>query len=226
MPGSDPGLRGGEVRFRQLQQPADPRLRRPARRLRAGGTKSRDLAVLFQSLREQLVPLVAAIAAACCQAGHKDRGDATACAGGIPLDRQKVFGEAVAAAVGFDFQRGRLDVTAHPFCTGIGPGDYPDHHAVRRAPVQRRLLRHSPRGRPRALRAGAATASTLRHAVGEAVSLGVHESQSRLWENARRPQPAVLDLLVSAGPAGLPRGPARRHPRRFPGRGQPCRAVA
>ena len=25
--------------------------------------------------------------------------------------------------MGFDFQRGRLDVTAHPFCTGIGPGD-------------------------------------------------------------------------------------------------------
>ena len=40
-----------------------------------------------------------------------------------PRDRQRIFGEAVAAAVGFDFRAGRLDVTAHPFCTGIGPGD-------------------------------------------------------------------------------------------------------
>ena len=40
-----------------------------------------------------------------------------------PRVRQQVFGEAAAAAVGFDFQRGRLDVTAHPFCSGIGPGD-------------------------------------------------------------------------------------------------------
>ena len=41
----------------------------------------------------------------------------------FPIDRQRVLGEKVAAAIGFDFERGRLDVAAHPFCTGIGPGD-------------------------------------------------------------------------------------------------------
>src|SRR5205085_1497892 len=40
-----------------------------------------------------------------------------------PVDRQQIFGQAAAAAVGFDFDAGRLDVTTHPFCSGLGPGD-------------------------------------------------------------------------------------------------------
>jgi carboxypeptidase Taq len=89
----------------------------------------------------------------------------------------------IAAAIGFDFQRGRLDVTAHPFCTGIGPGDtrittrYNEHqfgdaffgvlHEVGHALYEQGLpVEHF--GTP----------------MGEAVSLGIHESQSRLWENA------------------------------------------
>ena len=40
-----------------------------------------------------------------------------------PVDRQRVFAEAAAAAVGFDFHAGRLDTTTHPFFSTIGPGD-------------------------------------------------------------------------------------------------------
>jgi carboxypeptidase Taq len=69
------------------------------------GAKSDELAVLFQALREQLVPLVQEIVPA--SAGRAgERGDAIL-RRRFPLDRQKVFGEAVAGAVGFDFQRGR-----------------------------------------------------------------------------------------------------------------------
>ncbi len=85
--------------------------------------------------------------------------------------------------MGFDFERGRLDVTAHPFCSGIGPGDcrittrYDEHHfsdaffgilhEVGHGLYEQGLDGHH-YGTP----------------MGEAVSLGVHESQSRLWENA------------------------------------------
>ena len=48
--------------------------------------------------------------------------------------------------------------------------------------------------------------------MGEAVSLGVHESQSRLWENAVGRSRAVLGLLVPPGPADLPRGPPTTSP--------------
>jgi carboxypeptidase Taq len=155
------------------------------------GARSADLAVLFDALRRELTPLVASIAEAVArQARPKNGGgsDSSTASGdailkrSYPRDRQQVFGEAVAAAVGFDFRRGRLDVTAHPFCTGIGPGDcrittrFDEHefsdaffgilHEVGHG-LYEQGLDEAHHGTP----------------MGEAVSLGVHESQSRLWEN-------------------------------------------
>ena len=140
------------------------------------GASGRALATLFESLRSDLVPLVAAIA------GSTRGPKASALQGDYPVDRQKIFGEMVASAIGFDFERGRLDTTAHPFCTGIGPGD------------TRITTRFDPRDFSSAF-------FGILHEVGhglyeqgldpghhgtpmgESVSLGVHESQSRLWEN-------------------------------------------
>ncbi len=141
------------------------------------GASGKDLAVLFESLRADLVPLVAAIA------GSGRGSKASSLEGGYPLDRQKVFGEMVAAAIGFDFERGRLDTTAHPFCTGIGPGD------------TRITTRFDPRDFSGAffgilhevghgLYEQGLDPAHHGTPMGEAVSLGVHESQSRLWENA------------------------------------------
>ncbi len=159
------------------------------------GTTTEQLAVVFQALRRELVPLAAKVAE-----GSLERAQAPAAPGAnssnmgsprsaailtrlYPRDRQQVFGEAAAAAVGFDFQRGRLDVTAHPFCSGIGPGDcrittrYDEHnfndaffgilHEVGHG-LYEQGLDPNHYGTP----------------MGEAVSLGIHESQSRLWENA------------------------------------------
>jgi len=141
------------------------------------GASGRELAHLFESLRHDLVPLVAAIA------GSSQRPDATKLEGDYPLDRQRFFGETVAAAIGFDFERGRLDATAHPFCTGIGPGD------------TRITTRFDPRDFSSAffgilhevghgLYEQGLDPAHHGEPLGEAVSLGVHESQSRLWENA------------------------------------------
>jgi carboxypeptidase Taq len=141
------------------------------------GARSQEIARLFESLRCELVPLVAAIAAS------PSRPNLAILHREYPVDRQRIFGEAVAAAIGFDFERGRLDIAAHPFCTGIGPGDC------------RITTRYNPHD------AGSALFGILHevgHALyeqgldpehqgtpmGESVSLGVHESQSRLWENA------------------------------------------
>ncbi len=99
-----------------------------------------------------------------------------------PLDRQREFCRHVGAGLGYDFQAGRLDVSAHPFSTTIGPGDsritsrfnegdfgdgfFSTMHETGHALYEQGLpVAHW--GTPR----------------GEAVSLGVHESQSRLWEN-------------------------------------------
>jgi len=155
------------------------------------GARSVELSVMFRALREELVPLAQKISEALARRprdGQSPQGGVGAHGDAIlkrayPLDRQRFFGETVAAALGFDFERGRLDVTAHPFCTGIGPGDtrittrYDEHqfsdaffgilHEVGHALYEQGLPEEH-FGTP----------------MGEAASLGVHESQSRLWENA------------------------------------------
>ena len=63
------------------------------------------------------------------------------------------------------------------------PRRLPHHHALQPAPLQRGVLRHPARSGPRHLRTGSRRRA-LRHAAAAApCSLGIHESQSRLWEN-------------------------------------------
>jgi carboxypeptidase Taq len=159
------------------------------------GATSTQLAVVFQAVRRELVPLAGKIAEACRRRVQppnpvEGRSSDLPASGGVailhrfyPRERQQFFGEAAAAAAGFDFKRGRLDVTAHPFCSGIGPGDcrittrYDEHnfsdaffgilHEVGHG-LYEQGLDPDHYGTP----------------MGEAVSLGIHESQSRLWENA------------------------------------------
>jgi carboxypeptidase Taq len=140
------------------------------------GATAAGLAVLFDALRPELVHLVNAVAYS------RRRPDTSVLYRGYPLDRQQVFAEAAASAVGFDFRRGRLDTAAHPFFSTTGPDDCrlttrydPDNfgeaffsllHEVGHG-LYEQGLDHAHYGTP----------------MGEAPSLGLHESQSRLWEN-------------------------------------------
>jgi carboxypeptidase Taq len=140
------------------------------------GATAAEITRLFAALREDLVPLIAAIKAS----GRRPRRDVLE--RDYPVDRQRVFGEAAAAAIGFDFAAGRLDVTTHPFCSGIGPGDC------------RITTRYNPRFFNEAF---FGVLHESGHAIyeqgldpahygtplGSFASLGIHESQSRLWEN-------------------------------------------
>lgn len=141
------------------------------------GARSAELAKLFEAVRRELVPLIDAIA------GAPRRPDPRLLRGDFPVDRQRIIGEWAASAVGFDFDRGRLDETEHPFCTSLGPGDC------------RITTRYDPNEFSDAF---FSILHETGHALydqgldpkhhgtpmGEAVSLGIHESQSRLWENA------------------------------------------
>jgi carboxypeptidase Taq len=140
------------------------------------GARSQDIARVFAALREELVPLVRAVAAS------RRRANVGLLRREYPVERQRVFSEAAAAELGFDFQCGRLDTTAHPFFSTIGPGDcrittrFTGHdfsdgffstlHEVGHA-LYEQGLGPEHYGTP----------------MGEAPSLGLHESQSRLWEN-------------------------------------------
>jgi carboxypeptidase Taq len=140
------------------------------------GATTAEIRLLFSKLAAGLVPLVEAIVGS---GRHPDRDLLHR---EFPVDRQKVFAESAASAIGFDFDAGRLDVTTHPFCSGMGPGDC------------RITTRYNPRFFNEAFfgvlhevghglyeqRLPAEHAGTP---LGAATSLGIHESQSRLWEN-------------------------------------------
>ncbi len=140
------------------------------------GATTKEIAELFSALRQELVPLVAAIA----ESPRKPKKELLERE--YPVELQRLFGQSAAAAIGFDFEAGRLDVTTHPFCSGTGPGDC------------RITTRYNPRHFNEAFfgilhEAGHGTYEQglprqhFGDALGTACSLGIHESQSRFWEN-------------------------------------------
>ncbi len=140
------------------------------------GAATAEVTRVFAELRQDLVPLVAALAAS----GRKAPADILGRE--YPVERQQVFGQAAAAAIGFDFGAGRLDVTTHPFCSGIGPGDC--------RLTTRYNARHFNEGffgilheAGHGIYEQGLPADHFGTPLGSACSLGIHESQSRLWEN-------------------------------------------
>jgi carboxypeptidase Taq len=134
------------------------------------------VAALLEQLRPQLVALLHAIV------GSGRQADLMLLRRHYPVDAQAALGAAVAARLGFDFRRGRLDVAIHPFCTSLGPDD----------------CRLSTRYDPRDFGLGFFTIlhetghglyeqglDTAHYGtpMGEAASVAMHECQSRLWEN-------------------------------------------
>ncbi|HMQ29600.1 MAG TPA: carboxypeptidase M32 [Chloroflexaceae bacterium] len=139
------------------------------------GMRAETVRRLFAELRDRLVPLAQAITA-------RPPADDSCLRQHYPEAAQRAFGELVARQFGYDFSRGRQDKTAHPFAIRFASGD------VR---ITTRFDEHN-------LAEG--LFSTL-HEAGHAMyeqgvnpaydgtplargtSAGVHESQSRLWEN-------------------------------------------
>jgi len=139
------------------------------------GARTADVAPLFEQLRDDLVPLVDAISDA-------EPIDDACLRGAFAPDAQQAAGEEVIRAFGYDFQRGRQDRSAHPFTTAFSTGD----------------VRLTTRFDPQFFGTGffatlheaghglyeQGVAPELEHTpLAEGASLGLHESQSRLWEN-------------------------------------------
>lgn len=143
-------------------------------RFERGATTS-ALVETLGSLREALLPVVE-------EATRRDRVPADLLEGHYPVDRQQALNREIAGSIGFDFDSGRIDTAVHPFCSGMAPHDtrlttrYDESdfrsslfgvlHEAGHGLYEQGLPKDR-RGQP----------------VGNSASLGVHESQSRLWEN-------------------------------------------
>jgi len=139
-----------------------------------GMTRER-LSEIFAVIAERLVPMVRAVAEI------EDDRDA-ALHGPFDEAGQEAFAREVVGRFGYDWTRGRLDRAVHPFCTSFGVDDV------------RITTRFEPEYLPTALfgilhEAGhglyeqGIDRELVRLPLADGVSLGVHESQSRLWEN-------------------------------------------
>ena len=135
-----------------------------------------DMAPLFAALRPALAALLDRIR------GAARRPDPALLARPIPPAAQETFCRKVAAAMGYDFAAGRLDRTAHPFATRIAPGDTRITTRFREDRLAEALFGVIHEA-GHALYEQGLPADDFGLPTGEAVSLGVHESQSRLWEN-------------------------------------------
>ncbi|MEN6438001.1 MAG: carboxypeptidase M32 [Syntrophobacter sp.] len=140
------------------------------------GERAERIDVLFKKLLEPLHELLDKIL------GAEKRPDTSILRGNIPVSAQEAFITHILACIGFDRARGRMDLSAHPFTSAIGPGDirittrYDENffssalfsaiHETGHA-LYGHGLPEKHWGTPR----------------GSAVSMAIHESQSLMWEN-------------------------------------------
>lgn len=132
---------------------------------------------IFSELKPRLVALIQRIA------GSHRKAPVHLLHRKYPTSLQEKLAREVATLIGFDEQGGRIDVSVHPFCSGIAPGDtrittrYDEHffndaffgtlHETGHALYEQQLPKCAHFGTP----------------LAEPAGLGIHESQSRLWEN-------------------------------------------
>ncbi len=100
----------------------------------------------------------------------------------FPLAKQHEFVKRITEAVGYDYGAGRMDDSAHPFCEGVGPGDVRITNRYR-ADGWLDSLSSGLHEAGHAMYEQGLPAEAFGGPLGEAVSLGIHESQSRMWEN-------------------------------------------
>lgn len=140
------------------------------------GMEVKRLEPLFGQLEKELVPIVATLTSA------PKPGNFSLAGRRFPVDAQWEFTLHLLREMGFDFERGRQDRSVHPFTGGTHPADVrlttrldetlpfsaffsTIHEAGHGLYEQNLPIEHA------------------RNPLGAAASMGLHESQSRLWEN-------------------------------------------
>ena len=132
---------------------------------------------LFNGLRDSVSPLVRLVSESGVTPDNK-------WVNGVnwPKKSQEMLSQKVSESIGFDFNSGRRDSSVHPFCGGPNPFDvrwttrYDESEPFGSLFGSMHETGHGTyeQGRPESL---------AYQPAGKACGLGIHESQSRLWEN-------------------------------------------
>lgn len=140
------------------------------------GMTSEEAYKILNDLKDFLVPFLHKIRAS------QNLVDRKRILGDFPLEKQKKFNELVAGSMGFDLTRGRIDPSAHPFTSGSHPNDIRITTRYRSEDVLYSLS-STIHEAGHALYEQGLKLEHFGTPLAESVSLGIHESQSRLWEN-------------------------------------------
>jgi len=150
------------------------------------GTRVSQLRPMFAELRAAIGPILQAAQerSAAIPAGILD--------GDYAIADQQALNRKAAEAIGYDFAAGRMDTTTHPFCSTLGAGDcrLTTRYDVRNfAQSFYGVLHEAGHG----LYEQGLPAEHYGTPLGTAISLGIHESQSRFWENHIGRHPAFWE---------------------------------
>jgi carboxypeptidase Taq len=139
------------------------------------GMKASSVRAVFAELREQLVPIVKAITS-------QPAADDSCLKQSFPEDAQLAFGVQVIKDFGYDFNRGRQDKTHHPFMTKFSLGDIRITTRVKENDFGEAFFSTTHESGHAMYEMGIDMAYEGTPLAG-GTSAGVHESQSRTWEN-------------------------------------------
>jgi carboxypeptidase Taq len=136
-------------------------------------TTTAEVRELFDELKPDVVPLIAAL--------RDEEVDDSFLTGTFPVERQEAVAKEVVALFGMRPDTWRLDPTVHPFASGTGVDDIRlttsyDAQTIKSLFSTMHEYGHGLYGHQAPRNLG-------RLPTGGPASLGIHESQSRLWEN-------------------------------------------
>jgi carboxypeptidase Taq len=138
------------------------------------GMTAEAVGALFAELKKELVPLMREIVGSRVKARpgvfH-----------GFPVEQQRTFLHAVTERIGFNYRRGRIDVSLHPFCDGSGADLRMTTHFDEHNPLNSLFSAIHETGH--GLYEQGIPIERQGTPLGQPVGMAVHESQSRLWEN-------------------------------------------
>ena len=138
------------------------------------GATAADWKKMFEAIKGPQVELVKAIQAT-------GPVDDSRLYGEWDRQKQSQFTEMIVSKIGFDFNRGRQDTAPHPFCTGWSVGDI--RLTTRYKPYLGSAIFGSLHEAGHGMYEQGSPATWDLTSLAGGVSLGLHESQSRTWEN-------------------------------------------